>query len=175
MQVYQPVMTALFDMPGMMSYPIGNLPTSREKPQIAWREAYTIGQQLMAEQARLQNFKPLADETLMYMSDKGLYAYTIKSNQDISDKNGATAVYFDGDSGAFVALYLPAGQNAGSTITRWLVALHTASIWGLPYQIFICLLGLIVAMLSITGVYLWWKKRQAKQKSVRRRPIATMD
>jgi uncharacterized iron-regulated membrane protein len=44
-----------------------------------------------------------------------------------------------------------------------LSGLHTAAIWGLPYQVVVCVMGLVITMLSLTGVYIWWKKRNAKK------------
>jgi len=38
-----------------------------------------------------------------------------------------------------------------------------ARVFGRPYQVFVCLLGLVVAMLSVTGVYIWWKKRRGRK------------
>jgi uncharacterized iron-regulated membrane protein len=32
----------------------------------------------------------------------------------------------------------------------------------LAYRIFVVFVGLVVAMLSVTGVYIWWKKRKAR-------------
>jgi uncharacterized iron-regulated membrane protein len=40
------------------------------------------------------------------------------------------------------------------------MALHMANVWGLPYKIFVCVLGLVIVMLSATGVLIWWKKRR---------------
>ena len=37
-----------------------------------------------------------------------------------------------------------------------------ADVFGLPYRIFVCVLGLVITMLSVTGVYIWWKKRCAR-------------
>ena len=39
-----------------------------------------------------------------------------------------------------------------------------ANVFGLPYRIFVCILGLVITMLSLTGVYIWWKKRVARAK-----------
>ncbi len=168
-QVYQPVMTALFDLPDFSNFPIANLPKPRPEPSIDWRTAQVIGQRLTAEQAQLQHFNVLGEEALMYMPEKGLFGYVVKSDRDVNDENGSTALYFDGNSGDFVSLLTPSGQNAGITLTMWLVTLHMANIWGLPFQIFVCLMGLVVTMLSITGVYIWLKKRRARCLSKERK------
>ncbi len=56
----------------------------------------------------------------------------------------------------------PTGEHSGNTVSNWLRALHRADVFGLPYRIFVCVLGLIITMLSVTGVYIWWKKRKAR-------------
>jgi uncharacterized iron-regulated membrane protein len=173
-QVYQPVMSALFSLPDPGNFPPVILPHPKPTPDIDWPKAYLLAQQHMQEQAQLHGFKLLEEDALSYLPDKGLFAYTVKSDKDINDKIAATSIYFDGDSGAFVALSLPTGQNTGTTITRWLVALHTASLWGLPYKILVSVFGLVVAMLSITGVYIWWKKRRAKQLGKAQRKINSL-
>lgn len=58
---------------------------------------------------------------------------------------------------------LPRGQYAGNTLTQWLVALHEANVFGLPYRIFVSLLGLTIVMLSVTGIVICWKKRKASR------------
>lgn len=161
-QVYQPLMRLVFDIHD----PIGELPTVPEpvpSPSLAWRAAHRVGQALMAEQARLHGFKVLREQMLGYDSKRGIYRYAVLSDRDVNERWGNTTVAFDAATGALVALSLPTGQNAGTTITQWLVALHTAHLWGLPMQIFVCAMGLVVAMLSITGVYLWLKKRCARK------------
>lgn len=45
---------------------------------------------------------------------------------------------------------------------------HSGRILGLPGRILISLMGLVVTMLSLTGVVIWWRKRAARV-SVRRR------
>ena len=57
---------------------------------------------------------------------------------------------------------LPTGQNVGATLNTWLFALHTAEVWGMPFRLFVALMGILVSGFSITGVYIWWKKRLAR-------------
>ena len=128
-----------------------------------WEDAQKTGERLMEAQARRHGFaieRPLA---LYHLREAGLYEYRVRSSRDIGDKAGSTSILFDSRSGELTTLSLPTGQRSGTTLTTWLVELHTANIFGLPYRIFVCALGLIIAMLSVTGVYIWWKKRSARK------------
>ena len=71
----------------------------------------------------------------------------------------STILTFDGDTGELVQFQIPTGVRSGNTIASWLRALHTARAFGMPYRIFVCALGLVITMLSATGVYIWWKKK----------------
>lgn len=51
------------------------------------------------------------------------------------------------------------------------MALHTAMVFGLPMQIFVSVMGLIVVTLSVTGVVIWLKKRQGRQRTATRRAV----
>jgi len=57
-------------------------------------------------------------------------------------------------------LSLPSGQYAGDTVTHWLTSLHMARVFGRPMQVLVCGMGLVVAMLSITGILIWLRKRR---------------
>ncbi|HET6377763.1 MAG TPA: PepSY-associated TM helix domain-containing protein [Methylocella sp.] len=149
-------------------------------PRLGWLEAQAAGDKLMAEQAQAHGFRVEAPVSLSLDSERGVYAYTVRSSLDIQDKRGKTQLFFDSDTGAFRLLLLPTGQYAGNTVTSWLYALHMANVFGLPWRIFVCLTGLVIAMLSVTGVYIWWKKRRARKVSAARRkkleaacPVAT--
>jgi uncharacterized iron-regulated membrane protein len=72
-------------------------------------------------------------------------------------------LYFDADSGAQRLFVQPSGRYAGNTVTEWLYALHKADVFGLPWRIFVCVLGLVVAMLAGTGVWIWLKKRGSRR------------
>ncbi len=88
----------------------------------------------------------------------------MRTDRQIEDRSrywGTTRVFFDANTGALKHFMLPSGQYAGNTLTNWLYALHMANVFGLPYRIFVCLLGLAIALLSVTGVIIWWRKRRA--------------
>ena len=51
-------------------------------------------------------------------------------------------------------------KSSGTGIGRWLVALHRATVFGLPMKIVNCLMGLVTTALCVTGVIIWLKKRE---------------
>lgn len=138
-------------------------PKDETRTPMEWEAALATGVRRMEETAREHGFtveRPLA---LYHHRAQGLYEYRVRSSRDIGDRNGATAVYFDSRSGETKDISLPTGHRGGATFTTWIVELHTANLFGLPYRIFVSALGLIIAMLSITGVYIWLKKRKARR------------
>jgi uncharacterized iron-regulated membrane protein len=133
-----------------------------------WEEGYKIAQNLMKEQAQRHGFTIDYPEAFYLMRDKGVFEYRVHSSRDIGDKYGSTAIHFDSHTGALVSASIPTGDRAGNTITTWLIELHMANIFGLAYKIFVCILGLTIVMLSVTGVYIWWKKRRARNAHIDR-------
>jgi uncharacterized iron-regulated membrane protein len=98
--------------------------------------------------------------------------YAVRSSLDVDDVRGNVTVAFDGDDGTLRSLDRPTGERSGNTVSNWLYALHLGNVFGLPYRVFVCALGLAIAMLSATGVYIWWKKRKARvHVDVRRRTV----
>jgi uncharacterized iron-regulated membrane protein len=158
--VYDSVMKVFFDHPPEM--PIPNLQKPVPDPVIDFRSAYAIGKSLMAEQAKLQGVT-VKDERIMYFdTGKGTYLYGVCTDRDIAGVCSSTSVYFDAGTGKFLWFDpLPSGEYSGLTINTWLAFLHMATIWGLPYKLFVCFMGLVITLLSVTGVNIWWKKRRA--------------
>lgn len=139
-----------------------------DRAPMGWSEAQATALRLMDEQAHANGFAVLRPMELSIDRASGLYRYRVRSSRDIGDKYGQTTVWFDAYSGALRKLGLPTGQRAANTVTTWIFELHKANVFGLPYKIFVSAFGLAVVMLSITGVYIWWRKRQARIFNVRR-------
>ena len=43
------------------------------------------------------------------------------------------------------------------------------NVFGMPYRIFVCALGLVIVLLSVTGVVIWLKKRRARKATAAKR------
>ena len=135
-----------------------------EQPKLSWRGAQMRGEALIAEQAAQHGFVVEQPVALGFDAERGTYTWQVRTNQEIDDRSRryTTQVLFDADTGELKLTLLPSGQYTGNTISNWLYALHMANVFGLPYRILVCVMGLVVTMLSITGVYIWWKKRRSR-------------
>lgn len=133
-------------------------------PHLSWEQARSQGRSLMSELARSQSFTILEENALAYEPGLGVYSYKVRSSRDVRAHKGLTTIFFDAASGQLLASWLPTGTASGDTIRSWISALHMASMWGWPFKLFICAMGLAVAMLSVTGVLVWRRKRQGKQR-----------
>jgi uncharacterized iron-regulated membrane protein len=137
-------------------------------PRLDWKAAQTTAERLLSEQAIKHHITIGEPISLSYFSDNGSYFYEARGSRDVFErapKGGSTFVMFDGNSGALKEFSQPTGEHNGNTVESWLYALHMARVFGRPYQIFVCLLGLVIVVLSVTGVYIWLKKRNARLAS----------
>lgn len=160
--VYAPATRMALDYPARFSeFPVRDKPVNQ--PLLDWKQAQETAKRLLSELAALHNFTIERPIGLSLDRVRGIYTYTVRSSRDIQDRRGRTAIAIDANSGELKSLQLPSGQYNGLTVTMWLNALHDANVFGLPYRIFVCVLGLLIVMLSVTGVVIWLKKRRAKK------------
>ena len=160
--VYRPVMDAVFGAPHAL--PMPEAPVGHgSAAAMSWPAALAQGRRLMAEQA-LAHGIAIRREQLLSLDEEGAnFRYAVLSGRDVSERWGATAVRFDAVDGRLLAVDLPTGAHAGTTLTSWIVALHTAAFWGLAMKLLVCATGLAAALLSLAGVYVWWRKRNARR------------
>jgi uncharacterized iron-regulated membrane protein len=119
-----------------------DLPQPVQNPQVSWRQAQDIAQAELNRLEQTQGIRTTAPSGFWINRAKGFYVYAVKSTTDIQDHGGQTRVVIDANSGEVKQVLLPTGQYSGNTITTWLMALHMANVFGLPYRIVVCVLGL---------------------------------
>jgi len=169
--VYERVTAAVFDYQSddvaLAKYA---LPQPLWNPTLTWRDAQAIGERLVANVAAHNGFTVTRPYGLAYIPEFGVYTYDVRGSNDIRGHGWDTGVWVDGNSGALRQVFLPSRQHTGNTISTWLWGLHYGDIRDfLPYRILVGLFGVILTMLSITGVYLWWKKRAVQQRAAEQR------
>ena len=159
-QVYDPAMKAIFaHQRGLETIP--KLARPKLTPALSWEQALPAARRLMAQQAQVGGFIVVAEKSLLYDPQRAIYRYDVRSSHDIRHKGGHTRLVMNADTGALLGLWLPTGAAAGDTLSTWMATLHMAAMWGWPLQLLVCLMGLAVTALSVTGMHVWLRKRRA--------------
>jgi uncharacterized iron-regulated membrane protein len=139
-----------------------------ENPKLNWHEALAKSQQYIDEIAKKDGITVTKPFGLAYLSNPGVYSYDVESSINISKGiwTGGLGVWIDGQTGELQRVFYPTEDAPGLAVGTWLYVLHFANLYGwLLYRILVCILGIIIATLSVTGIYIWWKKRNARRIS----------
>ncbi|MCW2249064.1 putative iron-regulated membrane protein [Azospirillum fermentarium] len=75
---------------------------------------------------------------------------------------GPAQLYFDGADGRLLGEHLPWTGTAADLFIQAQFPLHSGRILGLPGRILISVMGIVVAVVSVTGVVIWWRKRASR-------------
>jgi uncharacterized iron-regulated membrane protein len=163
-QVYRPVMATVAGLEPTTRDRLPELPEPHSEPRLSMRSAHTAGRQLMAAEARRRGFEIRRELWLEQHPGQGAYAYAVESSLDLSSRFARTEIYFDDGSGELMGFDARTSLAAGNTITSWLLGLHFAAIWGLWYRIVVACSGIMIAGLSVTGVWIWLRKRAKRSR-----------
>jgi len=137
-------------------------PPEQRDLRLGWGEALELGRAAMREAAARDGFRVEREGELVRDRARNLYIYYVRSDLDIRDEGASTGVMLDAATGAVLAVSLPRKAGAaGNAVNQWMYGLHMAQVFGWPYRVFVLILGLVVAALSITGALIWWRKRSA--------------
>ena len=120
-----------------------------------------------AEAGRLGIAEPAG--AVFYGALQGIYGVGFyEPGNDHGDGGlGNSWLYFDERNGALLGKHIPGTGSAGDVFMQAQFPLHSGRILGIPGRIFVSLLGLSVAILSVTGVVIWAKKRKGRMASAR--------
>ena len=84
----------------------------------------------------------------------------IRPGSDTYSVLGPVAYYLDESSGKPIYRDDPYNDGSRGAFMRSLYPLHAGRILGWPTRIYVLLLGIGTVVLSITGLYVWWRRRR---------------
>ncbi|MGD1877731.1 MAG: PepSY-associated TM helix domain-containing protein [Kiloniellaceae bacterium] len=76
---------------------------------------------------------------------------------------GSPWFYFDGGDGGLLRADIPGTGTAGEIFEQLQLPIHGGRIAGFAGRVVICVTGVVIFMLSVTGSVIWWKKRVARR------------
>lgn len=169
-EVYRPVMGTFLTFAEEPARAFNALSRPRPVPGLDWADAYQIASQTMQDYGVTRGYRVIRFERFSYDPHKGVYKLMATTSRDVNQRFGQSWLYIDAATGAYRGLMLPTGEASGTTLTTWITTLHIAGMGGLSYRLLVSLLGLAVALLSVTGVLIWWRKSKPRRRfSIHRR------
>lgn len=93
--------------------------------------------------------------------ERALYQVRLRSADDISD-NGTLRLVIDAADGALRYVWHPRVGSGGDRFFVWQYPLHSGQALGLPGRIVTSAGGLATALLVVTGLVLWVRKRRSR-------------
>jgi uncharacterized iron-regulated membrane protein len=110
---------------------------------------------------------------VFYSQEFGIYGVSFfnAGNDHGAGGVGPFALYYDGLDGRLLGDRQPWTGTAADIFVQAQFPLHSGRILGLPGRILISFMGIVVAMLSVTGVVIWWRKRTARAAAAQRRVL----
>lgn len=156
-QVFKPAVS-LFSPVELSVYEArGALPKDQlGQTQLSYQQAFQLAQQ---EGQRLGLSAPIGE--LYYSFEYNFYGAGF--GQHDSDAQGKSWLFFHGTDGHLLGKEIAGQGTLGERFYRLQLPIHGGRIIGVTGQVLIALLGLMIAVLSLTGVYIWWRKLQARR------------
>lgn len=166
-QVYDPVMSRL--LPRVEQPELPELDPPRQHPKLSLPAALERGRALMADEAARRGFRVIEEKYIGYDAERGAYSFNVESTLDIGPRLAETTLAFDSEDGRPLAFNSPTTDGLRNRVDRWLVALHFGTVreGGVVYRAFVCLMGVAVTLLSVTGIWIWWRKRKKRSPGKR--------
>ena len=109
---------------------------------------------------------------IRWVAEDEQWQMRFKTDRDIGTHSGASSITVDAATGEVARVSFGYQSGFGNKVDQWLSTLHMGHVgqgWSHRlYQAFLAMIGLAVAVLSGTGVYLWWKGRQQRLKALQK-------
>ncbi|ARP81853.1 hypothetical protein CAL12_14200 [Bordetella genomosp. 8] len=103
----------------------------------------------------------------------GYFLYTPRTDRPLAIRmrvpddphpNGRSTVWLDPRTGAILATQRWNELDPGTRINSYIYPLHTGELGGIAGQGTVALLGLLLAALGGSGIWLWWRRRRARRQ-----------
>jgi uncharacterized iron-regulated membrane protein len=119
-----------------------------------------------AHEAQRREWKEPAG-SVFYSQAYGIYGVSFFKPGDDHGAGGVgpAVLYYDGIDGRLLGDRQPWKGTAADIFVQAQFPLHSGRILGLPGRILISVMGIVVAMLSVTGVIIWWRKRSSRLRA----------
>lgn len=162
-QVFKPVVSLFSPVEASVYEARGRLPSEQlGVTQLSYQQAY---ERAMEEGKRLGLTAAIGE--LYYSFEYNFYGAGF--GQHDTEAHGKSWLFFHGTDGRLLGQEIAGQGTLGDRFYRLQLPIHGGRIIGMTGQVLIALLGIVITMLSATGIYIWWRKLRARRNSKARK------
>jgi uncharacterized iron-regulated membrane protein len=159
-EIFFPVMSMMSDVtptPIDQRTPSGH--DNPIEPNYGFTKAIALGQQAGIDKGWAQPVN-----SVWYAREFGIYRIEFFTPEEDHGAGGVghKAVFLDAKTGEVLGDFMPWRGTAADLFVQAQFPMHSGRILGLPGRILISIMGVVVAILSMTGVIIWYKKYKAR-------------
>ncbi|MBV4478193.1 PepSY-associated TM helix domain-containing protein [Pseudomonas botevensis] len=164
-QVFKPVVSLFSPIEPSVYEARGRMPAEDlGVTQLSYQQAYERAEQ---EGKRLGLTAAIGE--LYYSFEYNFYGAGF--GQHDTEAHGKSWLFFHGTDGRLLGQEIAGEGTLGEQFYRLQLPIHGGRIIGFTGQVMIAVLGVLIAGLSGTGVYIWWRKWQARRSSKARKAV----
>jgi uncharacterized iron-regulated membrane protein len=156
--LFSPIEPSVYEARGRM--PVGDLGVT----QLSYQQAY---ERALQDGKRLGLTAAIGE--LYYSFEYNFYGAGF--GQHDTEAHGKSWLFFHGTDGRLLGQEIAGQGTLGEQFYRLQLPIHGGRIIGVTGQVMIAVLGVLIAGLSGTGVYIWWRKWQARRTSKARKAM----
>jgi len=162
-QVFKPAVSLFSPVEPSVYEARGGLPAEQlGVTQLSYQQAY---ERALEEGKRLGLTAAIGE--LYYSFEYNFYGAGF--GQHDTEAHGKSWLFFHGTDGRLLGQEIAGQGTLGERFYRLQLPIHGGRIIGVAGQVLIALLGAVIAMLSATGIYIWWRKLMARRSSKARK------
>lgn len=162
-QVFKPAVSLFSPVEASVYEARGRLPAEQlGVTQLSYQQAY---ERALEEGKRLGLTAAIGE--LYYSFEYNFYGAGF--GQHDTEAHGKSWLFFHGTDGRLLGKEIAGQGTLGERFYRLQLPIHGGRIIGLTGQVLIALLGVVIAMLSATGIYIWWRKLLARRSGKARK------
>ena len=92
---------------------------------------------------------------------------------NVIDNTHRHELSINAQNSAVMVIKDPSARGAGDAFIDFQFPLHSGRFLGLPGRIIICMTGLVTAVLALTGVWIWVKRRLLRKNNLKSRMLGS--
>ena len=160
-EAFYPLMSLVSEVtPSPFATRSPNPPQLPIEPGVSWQQLLDASRDI-ARQRGWQ--EPVG--SVYYSDSYGIHGVRFHQAGDDHGRGGigVKTLYFDGSNGRLAGEVVPWRGTLADIFVQLQFPLHSGRILGLPGRILVSVTGLVIAMLSLTGIIIWWKKHRTSR------------